>query len=197
MKVAFHIILTCLLLSSCTPTLMLFYGIKQPGIENEQSIKKKAIKFGLDTSNIVTISSEDYAMFIDENGVPDAAIFDTQGSYIEYRSTDTSCNAGLYDFIPNLNLNNEYVKPGGKNLESELLKFRDLKGHSLATPNKADFYLLIHWTVWSGRLNKDHVKIWEDLAKENRNCVISIIKVNLDMQEYWDESEKITISKKN
>jgi hypothetical protein len=60
----------------------------------------------------------------------------------------------------------------------------------MTLPNNADFYLLIYWNVWTGKLNKDHVKIWEDLARENKNCKIKVIKVNLDIQEYWEPKEK-------
>jgi len=41
--------------------------------------------------------------------------------------------------------------------------------------------------VWIGRLNKDHVKVWEADAKANMNCNIEIIKINMDIQEWWDK----------
>jgi hypothetical protein len=49
---------------------------------------------------------------------------------------------------------------------------------------------LIYWTVWAGKLNKDHVKIWEDQARNNKNCKVKVIKVNMDMQEYWDKTDR-------
>jgi hypothetical protein len=66
----------------------------------------------------------------------------------------------------------------------------------LRQPDSADFYLLIYYTSWSGRLNKDHVKIWEDQARNNTNAKIRVYKVNLDFQEYWEaeEREKIIAS---
>jgi hypothetical protein len=39
-------------------------------------------------------------------------------------------------------------------------------------------------------LNRDHVKIWEDLASANKNCRVKVIKVNLDIQDHWEQAEK-------
>ena len=48
---------------------------------------------------------------------------------------------------------------------------------------ETDFYLFIFWTRYSGRLNKDHVKIWEEQANNNKNSKIKVIKVSFDQQE--------------
>jgi hypothetical protein len=179
-----------LVLASCQPIMKAIYGIKKPDIENQESITKKALKFGLDTTNIVSVTSKDFPYVLKSTSIPNAAIYDSNGKYIEYRQTDTSCNAGLFDFIPKLSLSGIYNKPDSSSLAVEWTKFRDLKGKEMTLPNNADFYLLIYWNVWTGKLNKDHVNIWEDLARENKNCKIKVIKVNLDIQEYWEPKEK-------
>ena len=179
-----------LVLASCQPIMKAIYGIKKPDIENRESITKKALKFGLDTTNIVSVTSKDFPYVLKSTSIPNAAIYDSNGKYIEYRQTDTSCNAGLFDFIPKLNVSGTYNKPDSSGLAEEWTKFRDLKGNEMNLPNNADFYLLIYWNVWTGKLNKDHVKIWEDLARDNKNCKIKVIKVNLDIQEYWEPKEK-------
>ena len=179
-----------LLFTSCQPIMKAIYGIKKPDIENHASITKKALKFGLDTSYIVSVTSKDFPYILKSTSIPNAAIYDSKGNYIEYRQTDTSCNAGLFDFIPKLDLTGTYNKPDSASLAEEWTKFRDLKGNEMNFPTDADFYVLIYWNVWTGKLNKDHVKIWEDLARENKNCKIKVIKVNLDIQEYWDPKEK-------
>ena len=179
-----------LVLASCQPIMKAIYGIKKPDIENQVSITKKALKFGSDTTNIVSVTSKDFPYVLKSTSIPNAAIYDSNGKYLEYRQTDTSCNAGLFDFIPKLNLSGTYNKPDSSSLAEEWTKFRDLKGNEMTLPNNADFYLLIYWNVWTGKLNKDHVKIWEDLARENKNSKIKVIKVNLDIQEYWEPKEK-------
>ncbi|WP_341904911.1 hypothetical protein [Fluviicola taffensis] len=190
MKKSFPFIAVFFFLMSCNPIMMKIYGIKDPELENERTIKKRALKYELDTTNIVTVNSSDYLKMMKSKAIPDAAIFDSQGKYIEYRQTDTSCNAGLFQFIPDLNTDASYHKPDSANLQTEWVKFRDLKGNKLKNADPADFYVFIYWAVWTGKLNKDHVKIWEDLAKNNKNCKIKVVKVNMDFQEYWDASDK-------
>lgn len=163
------------------------YGVKDPELENESSIKKIALKYQLDTTNIVSVKSEYFLGELYGSSLPDAAIYDKKGNYIEYRAADTSCNAGLFDFIPNLSIGSNYNKPDSAKLDAELQKFLALNGNSLKSPEAADFYVLIYWAVWTGKLNKDHVKIWEDAAKNNKNAKVKVIKVNMDFQEHWDE----------
>lgn len=177
--------------ASCQLIMKKMYGIKDPEVENEQSIVRKAQKYKLDTSNIVTISKSDYSTSMKGQQIPDCAFFDAEGNYIEYRQSDTSCNAGIFGFIPALTKEGAYNKTGKTTLSAELAKFRTLKGMPLSAMPEADFYVLIYWTVFAGKLNKDHVKIWEDLARENASCRIHVIKVNADLQEYWEKAESI------
>jgi hypothetical protein len=196
MRKALFVFLAIFLSAGCQPIMKKLYGIKKPGVENEVSIKKLAYKLELDTTDIVTVNSQDFYTVLKEQGIPDGAIFDSNGEYIEYRQTDSSCNAGLFAFIPELSLGKDYNKTHKTDLNTEFKKFRDLKGNEIEIEGDADFYLLVYWTIWIGRLNKDHVKVWEDLAKKNTNCKIKIIKVNLDLQEYWDEKEREEIIKR-
>ena len=180
---------------ACTPIVKRIYGIKKPQVENENSILRKALKFGLDTSTIFTVSGKDFLQELHGKSIPDGAIYDANGKYIEYRSTDSACNSGLFQFIPALRLNQSYNQPDSLKLRDELVKFRDLKGNEINKLDQADFYLVIYWTVWTGKLNKDHVKLWEKSAKENNYCNIKVLKVNLDIQESWSKEEKETIEK--
>lgn len=178
------------LLGSCQIIVKTIYGIKKPRIETKASIQRKAHHFGLDTSNLVSVIADKYLSVIAGKGIPDAAIYDAQGKYIEYRQTDTSCNAGLFDFIPNLRKEVNYVQPDSLSLPEMLTRFRDLDGNQLKPLETADFYILIYWNVWTGKLNKNHVKVWEQLARKNSNCHIHVLKVNVDVQSYWDPADQ-------
>lgn len=184
------------LMTGCKLILLKMNGIKNPDVENEKSIKKAALHYELDTTNIVTVNSAEFLTVFKSTALPDAAIYNSKGQYIEYRATDTSCNAGLFEFIPNLRKDSVYAMPKKIPLKEELAKYRNLKGHVLKSPDPADFYVLIYWTAWTGKLNKNHVKEWEDLAKQNKNCKIKVIKVNLDMQEWWEKDQLEEIQKK-
>jgi hypothetical protein len=175
------------------------YRIKNPDIENSQTILKSANRYKLDTMNFYTVSSKFYLKKLKEaDGITNASIYDSKGEYIEYRKTDTSCNAGLFNFIPNLKVDTLFKKGTKENLKNEYDKYRDLFGNSISDliDNNHDFYLVIYQSVWTGNLNKDHVKVWEDLAKNNRKSRIKVVKINLDIQQYWDSRERDNIIKK-
>jgi hypothetical protein len=190
MRKLLPILLVVLLFSSCTKLIFVLYGVKNPAIESEKSIRKSARKHQLDTADIITVRCAHYLREVKGKGIPNASVFDAQGNYIEYRSNDTACNAGLFDFIPKLSVQNTYNKTGETTLQKELAKYTRLNGDSVYMPQTADFYVLIYWTVWSGRLNKDHVKIWEDLAKQNKTARVKVIKANLDLQANWNTHER-------
>lgn len=179
-----------MLCTGCNAVMKKMYGIKNPDIEQEASILKKARKYGMRTDNIVTVNIDDFPAVLSHKAIPDCSIYDSKGKYIEYRQADTSCNAGLFGFIPALNLNTVYNQPDTITLQDEFKKYRDLKGNVVSLPRDADFYVLIYWTVWTGKLNKDHVKVWEDLAAQNQQAKVEVVKVNLDFQEYWDKSKR-------
>lgn len=194
MKKYYFLIIPGFFLMSCNSVMMKLYGIKDPEIETEKNIRKKALKYDLDTTNILTVNSKDFPKKLNATSIPDVAIYDRNGKYIEYRQTDTSCNAGLFQFIPDLNVGTTYNQPDSASLQAEFPKFRDMKGKPVNMPEHADFYVVIYWAVWAGKLNKDHVKVWEDLAKNNKHAKVKVIKVNLDMQDYWPTSDKEKIA---
>lgn len=196
MKKLIALTVLAFMLSSCNKLIFVFYGVKKPAIEKEKSIRKMALKHHMDTTNIITVKCADYVKEIKGKGIPNASIFDAQGNYIEYRSNDTACNAGLFGFIPQLSTQNTYNKPGTTTLSKELSKYTTINGDSISTPTPADFYVLIYWTVWSGRLNKDHVKIWEDLAKQNTQAKVKVYKANLDLQAHWNKAERDSLLSK-
>lgn len=177
-------------LVSCKAIAMKMNGMTDPQLETAQTIREKAHAFGMDTTNIVTVNSKDFPNELKRSGIPDALIYDRNGKYIEYRLTDTSCNAGLFQLIPDLKLNATYNQPDAISLDELWKKYLDLNGNTLKAVEPSDFYVLIYWTAWSGKLNKDHVKVWEDLAKANTNCSIKVVKVNLDLQDHWEEGDK-------
>lgn len=184
-------ILALVLLVSCKPLMLKMYNIKEPGVVTKTHILKTALKYGLDTSGIVTVDADQFLATLSAQALPDIAVFDRDGAYIEYRATDSSCNSGLFEFIPALHPEGAYRKTGKTSLQEALKKLRDINGHEIASlDKKADFYLLIYWTTWIGKLNKDHVRAWEQLALKNKNCTIKVVKVNLDIQDYWPQSTK-------
>ena len=50
-----------------------------------------------------------------------------------------------------------------------------------------DFTVLVFWTTYIGKLNRDHVSVWERQAQENQKAGIRVLKINMDFQEFWGE----------
>lgn len=78
-------------------------------------------------------------------------------------------------------------------LEEAKKHLRNLKGNlvEVELEDNYDYYIFIYWAKFTGKLNKDHVLVWEKQALENKNAKIKVMKVNMDIQSYWgDENLK-------
>jgi hypothetical protein len=47
-------------------------------------------------------------------------------------------------------------------------------------PNDSAFTVLIYWGKWSGRLNKDHVRVWER-ELQSAKCSVQVYKISTDL----------------
>lgn len=177
--------------SSCKWFLLRAYGVKQPRFESVKSIVKKSRRLKLDTSCILVMNPYAIGSFY-KRGIPEGEIFDARGRYIEYKKTDTSCNAGLFAFISSLKADSNFLMSDKRFLKNELNRFRRLDKQPLTESyfKPVDYYVFLTWAKWIGRLNKDHVKEWEQLIKKNQKAKIQLILVNIDLMEDWTNEEK-------
>lgn len=174
----------------CKSILLKFYGYHQPRIENKESIINFCKKKGLIQDNIYCLDENDWYWAIKEKkiakDIPEILVFDKSGKLIKYRE-DNQCNAKAFSFISLLSTDSK------NNYDSLLMfndlseKLKDLNGDNvnIQIEDSTDYYIFIFWTLWTGRLNKDHVKVWENDAINNKNCNIRVYKVNMDMQKWW------------
>ena len=195
--------IACLMLfSSCKWLLMKSYGIKQPKYESVKSIVKKSRYYGFDTSMVLVMNPYAVGSFF-SRGIPEGEVFDRSGRYIEYKMTDTSCNAGLFGFLHQLKTDTLFRIFPERTLSKEIKRFRRMDKAPLSESyfKPADFYVFLTWAKWIGKLNKDHVKEWEKLIQKNSNAKIQLVLVNLDFMKDWTREEKDyvekTLTKKN
>ncbi len=187
--VVFSVILFSIL--GCkTILLKVVYGYHKPRIENKESILKFANKKKLIKDNIFSFSENDWYWAIKDakfaKDIPEILVFDKNGRMIKYRE-ENQCNAQAFTFISSLDTAKKYNYDSLLTLEKLTSKLRDLDGNfsNFIIEQPTDFYIFIFWSLWTGKLNKDHVKIWEEEAINNKGCKINIIKVNMDSQEWW------------
>ena len=180
-----------LTITGCKMTLLkVFYGLKNPKTENEKSILKCAKKKGLSQEKIYCFNQDDWTWAIKNisfaKSIPDIMVFDKTGNLIKYRE-DSQCNAQAFSFLLSLTKESKFDYDSLLIMNDLTTKLKDLKGNNISfTINETtDYYVFVFWAVWIGRLNKDHVREWENDANKNKNCNIEVIKVNMDMQEWW------------
>lgn len=175
--------------ASCQPIAKAVAGIKNPKIENAETVKSYIKKINFDTQNNLVLkdkSSYKTVLNLFYKSFPEAVLFDNYGNELIYKETATSCNAGLFKVIPELDKNSE-LKKGTHQLSQVLSDYtKPLDDDSEIITNDSDYYLLINWAVFAGKFNKDHVLAWENLAKNNKNCKIKVLKLNMDLQESWN-----------
>ncbi len=187
--------------SSALPLLKWAYGIREPRIEQAASLLVTAKKYGLTSKCLVTVTPCAYRGLFDKfyHSIPEALIFDRNGRRIEYKKPGSDCNAGLFGFIPKLNRAHKSNAAGPAVLASTLCQLRDVQGHLLPATyldSTADFYLMISWTAFTGKLNDNHVRAWQNLAMQNRQARIQVIEVNFDIQQWWPKVARDTLMHK-
>ncbi len=185
-------VLLSLLFSSCKPILLIYFGITKPKLESIQSLEKYAKKINLNSNSIYFIDEKDSANLKLLKKIPDAYFFDRNGNRIDYRANDSSCNADVFKFITNLNWQNQnhkYIKD--KSYTQYLNSIQDKNRMSIENEiGNYDYYIFINWTKYSGRLNKDHVREWQNLITSNKNAKIKYYLVNFDVLDTWDKNLK-------
>ena len=176
------------------------WEVKDPAIENSETISKTAARYGLNKASVVTVAPAEFPGILNNfhHGIPEALIFDKAGRYIEYKANDSACNAGIFGFIPTLNSLGDYKRTGKTTLLKTMAPLRDLNGAPLPKnfiDTTADFYIFISWTVFAGKLNRDHVYKWQELVAKNKMAKIQVVEVNMDVQRWWPDAAQDSILK--
>lgn len=184
---ALTIIIVVLIMAACSPIVRMLYGIKKPRVESETSLRKYLDKTDIETDNVYTLGFADYqrTLKLIDNKLPEVLIFDAEGRYIPY-GDEWACNAGAFDFIEELNDSTAYRVSTKLHRDSIAPGLRTFAGDTPPSPpTDATYHVYIFWAKFAGKLNKNHVWIWEQQALENNNTSISVYKVNMDFQEHW------------
>lgn len=197
MKQTFLFVLACALVSSCSGVMKVAYGIRNPKVENAESIQHAISKLELQESDNYAYDFDAFRrnQAILKNGIPDVMVFSKTGRFIPY-GDEYACNADAFSFIEKLNRKTAYDVNPEITLAGVTAGLTDLHGKPVKVREHGDkdFTVILFWTVYLGRLNKDHVKVWEEQALNNKQADIRVMKINMDFQEHWGEEnlEKIT-----
>jgi hypothetical protein len=196
-KINIFFTLFCLigLSTGCKLILQKMYGIHQPKIMNAQKV--------LDFFEKRSVTSYNYSLaFANLDGYtnagnrrfPDAFFFNTTGHYIEYRATPKSCNANVELFIDKLT--STTVIPDTSRTLAKLLKgtfeLKTLKPLSIENLDNYDYYIVITWAEYIGKLNKDKSFDWLTHIEKAKKKGIKICTIFLsyDFFDFWNINPK-------
>ncbi len=183
-------LLVILVLTGCKPALKTVYGIKEPQLENDQSINQYLSEHKLDkigTLKFPTVFSFAMASQMDYLVVPDAIFYNREGFLVPYKKEAVTCNANVPEFIAELK--NFGSKPADQ--ARTLKQFQNLLGLN-PEEHVADVTVFITWTKYSGRLNKTKAFEWIKLLDKAKDEGISVSYhlLNCDFQQSWNLSEE-------
>lgn len=184
------------ILIGCNTIGKVFYGVKKPKVESKGSIISFLEKKKLSTENIFCVDMADFkpTLLLTKNKIPDVLVFNKKGEYLPY-GEEWACNASAFDFIENLSDTTVYRTTDLITLDSLLVKFRHLGGaelspETLSQIKQSNFVVVAVWTKWSGKLNKTKIREWETQVKNNTKTSITFIKLNMDMQDWWEMNKE-------
>lgn len=157
---------------------------------SEQDILQKAQRFDMDTTNMYCLNYKDWPTITNGlKGVADLLVFNKQGEYIPYSPNDEwICKSNIVGYLTQLRTDTTYTTSSSRTLAHNLSTLRTLKGKKVELTElpEADFYVFAYWATFIGRVNKENLPIWEQDARNNPKAKIHLMKVSLDIQEWWE-----------
>lgn len=190
------VLLFILVLGSCKAVLLKMYKVKNPKIENTLSLQNFLNKYEVKTDNLfATTDTLALYEFYNKGGIPDAYFFNKEGEYIEYRSTNESCNGYIPNFIDTLSKDNStYYYPFYSPVHTDMhidtfynnmVSLPDLK--FLTHTDNYDYTIVFVWTKYTGKLSIEHLVTWQDAVSsaKNRGLKINSIYLSLDYMEHF------------
>ncbi len=190
MKNKITALILSVLFSSCTPIIKLYYGYHEPKAEDSKSLTKYYKKKGIATSNMMILSDsvKYYERFKEVQGFPEIRVFNKEGYLIYYKDTSKACNAPAYEYTEFICTTSGLKMNAAKNLTTETKGLLTLNNTPLniTTDGGYDYYVFIYCARFLGRLNKDHVKVWQHNLENAKGCKVKYYLVDMDWQKSWD-----------
>lgn len=189
------IILLTLSIWGCTRILMITQEVKNPTIENYQSLNSFLKKKQIDTSEILCFrDTAALRVFYNRHiGLPESQFFNRNKLLVPYKSSPEQCNGMVSVFIENADSINLMKPIPGEKLEAyleDVVYEADLRPFALEQ-EKYDLYLIMYWAKYLGKVNKHKVFEWLQLVEDarKRGLNIRVIKINADYQQGWGITE--------
>ncbi len=175
----------------CKQLILLKEGVKQPVLEDHNSLKKFLAKNQIDTTEILCFQDTValHQFYKTKIGLPDSRFFNRQRALVDYRESPKDCNGKVSVFLEKIDSMNLRPPIPGELLHTYLqgvVYEKDLSPFAV-TGELYDTYLVIYWAKYLGKLNKRKVFEWMTLANDarKRGVKIRVLLINADYQRQW------------
>lgn len=145
---------------------------------------------------LITKSADHYQQMLGQNytRIPEVLFFNNEGYFIPYRSSPESCGVSPGLFASTL-LQGSPQMNDSIHLDSILHFFQwqnQDQAVSFSALPQTDFYVLVLWAKFAGKLNKKALHEWREQFKQARQEGLRLheLLANLDPQENWLATEK-------
>lgn len=179
--------------TSCSKIMMVFYGAHQPRIETPESIYKYLEKKSIKTNNVYFLkdSTAFYEYFDAFGKLPRVYIYNNNKYLLDIIEKDT-CSGQTDDMIYHLSTNKIYPIDSSRILEQVMANILTSNGYKISTDtiNSSDFYVMMYFAKFTGKLNKQNISYWEQqLIMKEDSLNLTIYKICCDpLESWWSEN---------
>lgn len=173
--------------------MVFLYGAHAPRPETPESIFKYLKKKKINDDNIYFLkdSMAFYNYFQGFGKLPSVKIYNNDLYLLDIIKKDT-CSGQTDKMIRALSLNNSYPVDSSRTLEHVLINIMRSDGNEIKTDklDSSDFFVLMYWAKFTGKLNKKNIAYWEEqLRKKEDSLNLTIFKINCDpLESWWSEN---------
>jgi hypothetical protein len=193
MKRALLSLVLAVFLFGCKPMIKIFFGAGDPKPEDYESLNKYYHRKGINTANMLVFSDsiKYYERIREVKSFPEIRVFNKEGYLINYKDTSVSCSGSAYGFTDSICLFSNLKSNSSKNLITESVGLLNLDKTPFLLPQKSeyDYCVFIYTARFLGRLNKNHVKVWQHNLDNAKGCKVKYYLVDMDWQKSWDEKQ--------
>jgi hypothetical protein len=118
--------------------------------------------------------------------MPEIQFFDKNGYLMIYRD-EKRCNDQNDSLISFLDPKNIVKIDSSNNIHDYINQLRTLEGNVVSGDEfkNSDYYLIMYWAKWLGKVNSIKMRDWEKTISKKDNLKLKTIKVTTDYMDFW------------
>jgi hypothetical protein len=171
---------------SCKPILLKINGVTKPRFETRESIKSYMSANSIDQGDGLFTGKDSTQFFQLLNmiiSLPSVDFYNKQGELIDY-SKNGDCTGQAEIFADRLTPDTLYKVDSSYNFNDVKEKVISIDKKSKLSLDNADFTVLIYWSNYLGKMNRNVMKV-KRILQDNKKIKTKIYLINMDFQREW------------